>query len=111
MHIKQTHTFAILELSRSAYQEIKSKLIEAGYEHAIMQEGGQELIDMHSIAVTEVVVSHEGDHALHQALAEYLHASDVSKTVEYLDAIERQYKTLEARLAECRQLLNTPRVG
>src|SRR5262245_44629824 len=53
MNIKQTHTYSILEISRSAYDEIKDKLIEAGYQHAVMKEGEREVIDMHGIAIAQ----------------------------------------------------------
>lgn len=44
-----THTFATLEVSAEAYDEIKFKLSAAGYEHAF-QPGGP--IDMHGLALT-----------------------------------------------------------
>lgn len=43
-----THTFAELEISDTAYNEIRSKLESAGYEHAFMDDGA---IDMHGIGV------------------------------------------------------------
>lgn len=43
-----THTYALLEVSRPAYEEIQAKLIEAGYDHAINKDGE---IDMHGIAL------------------------------------------------------------
>lgn len=47
-----THTYTILELSRSAYDEIKTKLQDVGYDHAFHQnEAGEPHIDMHGIAV------------------------------------------------------------
>jgi hypothetical protein len=46
--IRQTHTFAVLELSEAAYLEISGKLRAAGYEHAFHNDGE---IDMHGIAV------------------------------------------------------------
>lgn len=52
MTLRQTHTYALLELSAGAYDEIKAKLLEAGYQHAINEEGE---IDMHGIAVTRGV--------------------------------------------------------
>jgi len=70
MNIKQTHTFSILELSSVAYEEIKSKLIEAGWGHVIMEEDGKEVIDMNGIAVSKEVIEyaehrhHCGHHAL-----------------------------------------------
>lgn len=42
-----TYTYAILEISDAAYQEIKQKLTDAGYEHAFHED----VIDMHGIAV------------------------------------------------------------
>lgn len=44
-----TYTLAKLALSQSAYDEIKLKLVEAGYEHTFMPDG--EGIDMTHIAV------------------------------------------------------------
>jgi hypothetical protein len=42
-----THTYAVLELSAEAYEEIRRKLVTAGYDHAIRE--GE--IDMHGIGV------------------------------------------------------------
>jgi len=47
-----THTFAILGISKAAYEEIRELLKSAGYEHAIMQQVGREVIDMHGIAIS-----------------------------------------------------------
>jgi len=44
-----THTFAELEVSEGAYDEIAQKLKDAGYEHAFI--GGT--IDMHGIGLTK----------------------------------------------------------
>lgn len=44
-----THTFATLELSAAAYDEIREKLEKAGYQHAFLEEGA---IDMHGLGVT-----------------------------------------------------------
>jgi hypothetical protein len=46
--IKQTHTHAELGLSQPAYDEIKRKLEDAGYQHAFMEDGA---IDMHGIGI------------------------------------------------------------
>jgi hypothetical protein len=43
-----THTYAILDLSPEAFEEISTKLKAAGYDHAFMSDGE---IDMHGIAV------------------------------------------------------------
>lgn len=45
--MRTSRTFAILEVSRAAYDEIRELLKEAGYEHAFVDE----LIDMHGIAL------------------------------------------------------------
>jgi hypothetical protein len=47
-----THTYAVLEISRKAYDEIHAKLEDAGYQHAFIHEDeGRDVIDMHGIAV------------------------------------------------------------
>lgn len=45
---RQTHTFATLEVSAAAYDEIAAKLREAEYDHAFMSGGA---IDMHGIGL------------------------------------------------------------
>lgn len=47
-------TFAILDLSHSAFLEIKSKLEDAGYQHAFTKLDGRPAVDMHGIAVREI---------------------------------------------------------
>ena len=49
--ITQTHTYAVLEISDAAYQEIATMLRSAGYDHAFMDNGK---IDMHGLAVASV---------------------------------------------------------
>ena len=53
MSSRTTHTYAILDLSPEAYQEIRAKLLEAGHEHAIEGDEAGEVIDMHGIAISE----------------------------------------------------------
>jgi hypothetical protein len=43
-----THTYVLLDVSKAAYDEIKQKLLNAGYDHAINDAGE---IDMHGIAL------------------------------------------------------------
>lgn len=43
-----TYTYATMQLSKAAYDEIKSKLLAAGYDHAISDKG----LDMTHIMVT-----------------------------------------------------------
>jgi microcystin degradation protein MlrC len=51
-----TYTFATMAVSGAAFDEIKAKLIEAGYGHAIRDDGVT--LDMHGIAL---VVEEAGD--------------------------------------------------
>lgn len=46
--MKTTHTYALLEISHAAWAEIKAKLLEAGYDHAINEAGE---IDMQGLAL------------------------------------------------------------
>ena len=48
-----THTYIILRISKRAFNEIKKKLADAGYEHTFHQENGETVIDMHGIAVAD----------------------------------------------------------
>jgi hypothetical protein len=45
---RQTHTYAVLKVSQSAYDEIREKLQTAAYDHAFHENG---IIDMHGIAL------------------------------------------------------------
>lgn len=46
-----TYTYAILEISVKAYNEIRAKLKAAGYDHAFE---GPSVIDMHGIALKPI---------------------------------------------------------
>lgn len=46
--MRSTYTYAKLPLSQAAYDEIATKLRNAGYDHAFMKNG---TIDMHGIGV------------------------------------------------------------
>ena len=48
-----TYTYALLEVSDAAYEEIKLKLLNAGYDHAISESGE---IDMHGIALIKIPI-------------------------------------------------------
>lgn len=54
--LRQTHTYAELELSAAAYDEIAAKLMAAGYQHCFPvgyeHNPGDGAIDMHGLAVT-----------------------------------------------------------
>lgn len=47
--LTMTYTYALLEVSPEAYDEIRKKLEAAGYQHAFGADGE---IDMHGIALT-----------------------------------------------------------
>lgn len=47
--LRTTRTVVALDLSKAAFEEIATKLRQAGYDHCFMSEGE---IDMHGIAVT-----------------------------------------------------------
>lgn len=49
MVIRQSHTYVELELSAAAFDEIRQKLTDAGYDHCFMDDGA---IDMHGLGVT-----------------------------------------------------------
>ena len=46
-----SYTYAILEVSQAAYDEIRQKLEQAGYQHAFHRESDGEVVDMHGIAL------------------------------------------------------------
>lgn len=61
--IRVTHTFATLELSQRAYDEIAGKLRQAGYDHVFTHDGA---IDMAGIGVTRAEVPEpRNGHASH----------------------------------------------
>lgn len=51
--LTSTHTYVILELSRAAFDEIKTKMLHAGYHFAFDEQKDKTIIDMHGIAVME----------------------------------------------------------
>lgn len=52
--MRNTYTFAELEVSPAAYDEIKGKLEQAGYGHAFIEDA----IDMHGIGLTREACAH-----------------------------------------------------
>lgn len=52
---KMTHTYAVLEVSKQTYREIKEKLITAGYTHVF----DDDIIDMNGIGLKEGKPKHE----------------------------------------------------
>lgn len=51
--IRQTHTYAILDVSKAVYDEIQKKLTDASYTHAFHQTDSGTVIDMHGIALRQ----------------------------------------------------------
>lgn len=49
--MRATYTYAILEVSAAAYEEIAGKLRAADYGHCFHEDGGRIVIDMHGIAL------------------------------------------------------------
>jgi chromosomal replication initiation ATPase DnaA len=47
-----SHSYATLEVSAQTYFEIHAKLKEAGYHHALKQDGEKEIVIMHGLAIT-----------------------------------------------------------
>jgi uncharacterized lipoprotein YehR (DUF1307 family) len=52
--MRTTHTYAILEISQAAFDEIKAKLEAVGYQDQFHDEGEHLVIDMHGIAVRAI---------------------------------------------------------
>ena len=59
MTIRATHTHTWLPVSRSTYDEIFHALQKAGYAHAIFDDGGRVVIDMHGIALARKELTDE----------------------------------------------------
>ena len=56
-----TYTFVHLEVSQSVYDEIRAKLVEAGYQHTLVTGSDErEVIDMHGIALVPSLASKPG---------------------------------------------------
>lgn len=60
MAIRQTHTYATLEVSEACWNEIAAKLIEAEYRHVFGGPGGGEM-DMHGIALVKPAMQNRPD--------------------------------------------------
>jgi len=52
MALSSTHTFAEMQISGKAYDEIRAKLEDAGYGHALLPMEGGVTLDMHGIGLT-----------------------------------------------------------
>lgn len=90
-----TRTFATLELSQSAYDEIERKLLDAGYEHLFMAGPGS-AIDMHGIAVerSDDIIEYRTGMPIHRAEPE---------------AVSIVFKDTEAEAAALNAAMSQPR--
>jgi len=50
-----TYTYAIMDVSKIVFGEVKRKLIDADYGHALQMQDGSVVLDMHGIALREAV--------------------------------------------------------
>lgn len=66
-----THTYAILPVSSSTYQEIKKKLLDADYKHVFGDDGDGECMDMHGIALQDDGTSTSDGHHTFDELYEH----------------------------------------
>jgi hypothetical protein len=73
MRLTQTHTYALLEISQAAYDEIAAKLREASYDHAFLDGGA---IDMHGLAVTRAAAEPENELLVFLAIHAAKYADD-----------------------------------
>ena len=54
-----SYTYALLDVSSTAYAEIREKLKAAGYDHAFHRDGDREVIDMSGIALRDEAQNEE----------------------------------------------------
>lgn len=64
INMRVTHTYAVLEVSANAFEEIKTKLEAAGYQDQIHIDGDKVLIDMHGLALSKPEIQSEPFHTL-----------------------------------------------
>jgi hypothetical protein len=65
-----THTYALLEVPKMVYDDIRKRLEDAGYQHAFDQSDGRDVIDMSGIGITEAPIA-EQSREMKEALAEF----------------------------------------
>ena len=52
--MRSTYTYVVMEVSPATYAEIRKKLVDAGYDHALHNDGNDhEVLDMHGIALAD----------------------------------------------------------
>lgn len=60
--IRQTHTYAILEVDETTYADVRARLAAVGYEHTFHEERKHgEVIDMHGIALAAVTMASQNE--------------------------------------------------
>lgn len=101
--LRQTHTYAGLEISQSAYDEIAGKLRDAGYDHAFDADTGA--IDMHGIGLLPdgkpagtVSALHEAETEICDLFARY-GSGDYTPTQQELDVIHKALPLILRKLA------------
>lgn len=47
-----THTYALMNVSKTTFDEIKSQMIAAGYDHAIHEDDDKIILDMNGIGIS-----------------------------------------------------------
>jgi hypothetical protein len=58
--MRSTYTYALLDVSAAAYREIREKLEAAGYQHALHEDDGVIVLDMHGVALRQEPPSNLG---------------------------------------------------
>ncbi len=54
MPLQSTRTYVTMDVSPQTYAEIRKKLVDAGYNHALHADGNDhEVLDMHGIALMD----------------------------------------------------------
>ena len=51
MNLRQTHTYAVMEVPEDVYRDIRRRFVEAGYDHVFDGSGPEEIMDMHGVAL------------------------------------------------------------
>lgn len=97
-----THTYAILEISSAAFEEIKAKLEAADYQHLFAENGT--VIDMYGIAVKAT----PKDGPNEQLLKGELHSAWVSTELAIRDLIQDSQTDLQQRAEQYGRRISQP---
>lgn len=55
--MRSTHTYVTMDISAQAYAEIRAKMLAADYGHTLDKDDGEEVIDMHGLALKSLPVT------------------------------------------------------